>query len=215
MTKVKICGVNSAAAFDAVAAAGTDYVGFVFFERSPRFVTPNQAAALTARHTGGPLRAGLFVEPNLPEIAAALTVVDLDILQIYGSADLCRQIRAEFGVKVWRGIGVATASDLPEGDEGLDGFVIEAKAPRGATRPGGNGVTMPWSLLPAWKGPPLWLLAGGLDAGNVAQAIALTGAPGVDTSSGVEARPGEKSPALIHDLVAEVRRAGAKKQAPA
>jgi phosphoribosylanthranilate isomerase len=207
MTKVKICGVNSEAAFDAVVEAGADYLGFVFFEPSPRFVSPEYAASLNARHEGGPLRVGLFVKPPLAVIAAALQVVKLDILQIYGSADLCRQIRSESGIKTWRSIGVGSAGDLP-GAESLDGFVIEAKAPSGATRPGGNATSMDWALLKGWNAPAPWLLAGGLNASNVASAIAETGAPGVDISSGVETAPGEKSPAMIRDFVAEVRRAG-------
>ncbi len=206
MTKVKICGVNSEAAFDAVVQAQADYLGLQFFERSPRFVTPETAASLNARHAGGPLRVGLFVQPEPAAIASVLLVVKLDILQIYGSAELCRQIRAEFGLKIWRAIGVAAQSDLPTETEGLDGFVIEAKPPPGATRPGGNAVTMQWGLLKGWAAPSPWLLAGGLNPANVARAVTESGAPGVDVASGVESALGQKSPALIHDFVAQVRR---------
>lgn len=206
MTQVKICGVNSEAAFDAIVDAGADYVGLNFFEPSPRFVTPARAAELSERRKGGPLRVGLFVAPSPAAIGAVLAVLRLDIVQIYGTAELCRQIRAEFGVKTWRAIGVAAATDLPTDSEGLDGFVIEAKAPAGATRPGGNAVTLDWGLLKDWRAPGFWLLAGGLDAGNVRQAIAQSAAPGVDVSSGVETGPGEKSPELIRQFLRTVRR---------
>jgi phosphoribosylanthranilate isomerase len=208
-TKIKICGINSEAAFDAVLAEATDYLGFVFFERSPRFVTPARAAALSALHTGGPLRTALFVEPQQAEIAATSRIFRPDILQIYGSAELCRQIRSEFELPVWRAIGVATQADLPADSEGIDGFVIEAKPPKGATRPGGNATAMDWALLAGWTAPAPWFLGGGLNPSNVAQAIAQTNAPGVDVSSGVESTPGQKSPQLIHDFVTEVRRASA------
>jgi len=205
MTAVKICGITSDIAFEAVAAAGAEYIGFNFFKKSPRYLTPEHAAALSGRHAGGPLRVGLFVEPDPAAIAELLRIMRLDILQIYGSAELCRQIRAETGLKIWRAVGVAAAADLPEGGEGLDGFIIEAKAPKDASRPGGNAMTMDWGLLAGWHAPLPWLLAGGLNPSNVAQAILQSGAPGVDVSSGVEAAPGEKSPALILDFVAAVR----------
>ncbi len=205
MTSVKICGVNSEAAFDAVVEAQADYLGFVFFERSPRWVTAQRAAELSARHAGGPLRVGLFVEPLPAAIRAMLETVQLDILQIYGSAELCRQIRSESSVTTWRAIGVASARDLPAEAKGLDGFVIEAKPPPDATRPGGNAAVMDWALLDSWAAPAFWLLGGGLNADNVVQAMAATGAPGVDVSSGVERAPGKKSPALIRDFVAKVR----------
>jgi phosphoribosylanthranilate isomerase len=177
----------------------------VFFERSPRFVTAARAAALSARQEGGPLRVGLFVEPAVADIRAVLEVVRLDVLQVYGSAMLCRQIRLAFGLKVWRAVGVAAASDLPAGGDGVDGFHIEAKPPEGATRPGGNALMMDWGVFAGWRSPAPWLLGGGLNATNVAQAIARTGAPGVDVSSGVETGPGEKSPALIRAFVERVR----------
>ncbi len=205
MTKVKICGVNSEAAFDAVIEAGADYLGFVFFEHSPRFVNGPKAAALNARYAGGPLRVGLFVDPDPAAIRAMLDSTRLDILQIYGSVELCRQIRAATGLPVWRAIGVAGGGDLPADNQNLDGFVIEAKAPATATRPGGNALAMEWGLLTGWQAPSPWLLGGGLNAANVTLAIAKTGAPGVDVSSGVETAPGKKSSAMIREFVATVR----------
>ncbi len=202
MTKIKICGINDAAGFDAVVAAGADYLGFVFFPPSPRFVTPAQAATLTRRHAGGPQRVGLFVNPTPTDIAAALEVLELDVLQIYGDA-------AAFtypGLQLWQALGVSTRAELPA-EAAVDGLVIEAKAPLGASRPGGNAVTLDWSLLAGWKAPLPWLLGGGLTTENVAMAIAQSGAPGVDVSSGVESAPGVKLPDKIFSFVAAVRNA--------
>lgn len=207
-TQVKICGVNSAAAFDTVVEAAADYLGFVFFERSPRFVTPAQAASLAARHRGGPKRVGLFVAPDAGAVQAVLDQVQLDVLQLYGSAELCREMQTRFGLSVWRAIGVAVPAELPVDDQGLDGFVIEAKAPAGATRPGGNATMLDWRLLAGWKAPGFWLLGGGLKPENVVRAIQQSAAPAVDVSSGVETAPGEKSPALIREFIACVRNAG-------
>ncbi len=207
MTAVKICGVNSPAAFDAVAEAQADYLGFVFFARSPRHVTAAQAAALSARQAGGPQRVGLFVAPAIAEIATVLAALPLDVLQIYADPAECREIRTRFGLPVWRAAGVFGSTDLPSDSGGLDGFVIEAKAPAGATRPGGNATVMDWSLLRGWQAPGFWLLGGGLTVDNVAAAIAAAQPPAVDVSSGVEIAPGQKSPELIRRFVATARSA--------
>lgn len=199
--RVKICGINSVAAYDAAAAA--DYAGLVFFDRSPRYVTPEQAAVIAK--PGGPQKVGLFVAPGEAEIARVLASVRLDVLQIYADAASCRSIRARFGVPVWRAVGVAARADLPADDEGLDGFVIEPKPPHGATRPGGNAAVLDWAMLAGWKAPAPWLLAGGLNPENVTAAIAASFAPGVDVSSGVEDAPGVKSPGLIRAFIAASR----------
>ena len=205
MTRIKICGVTDAAAFDTVVAIGADYVGFNFFPPSPRYVTPADAASLSTRHAGGPRRVGLFVEPSDDEIETILAAVPLDILQLYGAPARAAELRARFGLPVWRPAGVATASDLPAGMEGADALLIETKAPPDSTRPGGNARTFDWSLMAGWTPPGPWLLAGGLDADNVAAAIAATGAPVVDVSSGVESSKGKKDPMLIRAFAAAVR----------
>ncbi|OYV38014.1 MAG: N-(5'-phosphoribosyl)anthranilate isomerase [Acidocella sp. 20-61-6] len=205
MTKVKICGVNSEIAFDAVVEAGADYLGFVFFKRSPRFVTAAQAAALSARHVGGPQRVGLFVKPDAAFVLAVLAEVNLDILQIYGDADLCAQMAAVTGLPVWRAVGVKTRDDLPLHAPVEAGFVIEAAAPKDATRPGGNALTFDWSIIADWQAAAPWLLAGGLTPDNVAEAIKISKAPGVDVSSGVETSPGVKSTEMIRRFVLNAR----------
>ncbi len=203
--RVKICGINSEAAFDAAVAAGADWLGFVFFPPSPRAVSAERAAELSARAPGGPLRVGLFVAPLLAEIAAVLAAFRLDILQIHGSAAEARAIRAAFGRPVWRAVGIGAAADLPVDAEGADALLLDASPPRGATRPGGNAQPFDWTLLRGWRAPAPWLLAGGLTPENVAAAITATGAAAVDVSSGVERRPGEKDPALIRAFIAAAR----------
>lgn len=207
--RVKICGINDAVAFDTAVAACADFVGFVFFPPSPRFVPPAQAAALSARHPRGPSRVGLFVDPTEATIAEALNAVRLDILQLYGRCDPAA-LRTRFGVSVWRAVGIETAADLPRDAEGADALVLEAKPPPAATRPGGNALAFDWSLLRDWQAPAPWVLAGGLTPDNVAEAVRATGARTVDVSSGVESARGVKDPALIRAFVANARGADAR-----
>jgi phosphoribosylanthranilate isomerase len=201
--KVKICGLNAPAAFDAAIEAGADWVGFNFFPASPRYIAPQEAAALSARSPGGPPRVGLFVDPAPGAIAATLDVVRLDILQLYGVADLSGVAR--FGLPIWRPVGVASVDDLPTSAGDANALLVEAKPPPGASRPGGNAVRFDWSVLRGWTAPVPWILAGGLTVANVAGAIRSTGAEAVDVSSGVETLPGVKDPALIRAFIAAAR----------
>jgi phosphoribosylanthranilate isomerase len=209
MTKVKICGLTDAAGLDAAVEAGADYIGLNFFPASPRFVTPARAAALAARLPpgGAPRLVGLFVNPTDDEVAAVLDAVPLAILQLYVPPARAAGLRARVARPVWRAAGVSARADLPLSCGGADALLIEAKPPAGATRPGGNAARFDWTLLAGWTAPCPWLLAGGLDPGNVAEAIRLTGAPAVDVSSGVERAPGVKDPALIRAFVAAAKAA--------
>jgi phosphoribosylanthranilate isomerase len=203
--RVKICGVNSAAAFDAAAQAGADWIGFVFSEGSSRYVTPATAARLSNRLLGGPGRIGLFVDPTDDEIAEALDAVRLHALQLYAPVQRISRIRAKFGVPVWRAVGVSNPAELPEDGGIAAALVIEPKPPEGATQPGGNGVALHWTMLKDWTPVTTWLLAGGLTPENVAQAILESGAKAVDVSSGVERAPGVKDPGRIADFVYAAR----------
>ncbi len=207
MTRVKICGVTSEAGFDATVEAGADWLGFVFFARSPRAVSPARAQALSARQIGGPLRVGLFVDPSDDEVAATLDAVALDILQIHAPAPRVAELGGRFEIPVWRAIGVSERTDLPPAAEGADALLIEAKPPQGATRPGGNATRFDWHLLRGWQPGYDWLLAGGLTPENVQQAIRITGATAVDVSSGVESAPGVKDSARIAAFVMQARAA--------
>jgi phosphoribosylanthranilate isomerase len=211
--RVKICGLTTEDAFDAAVAAAADWVGFAFFPPSPRFVTPARAASLSARAPNGPPRVGLFVNPTEAAIAEVLETVPLDVLQVYGTVDRAASC-ARFGRTVWRPVGVSAATDLPRELAGADALLIEAKPPKDATRPGGNALPFDWRIMRGWTAPGPWLLAGGLTAANVAEAIRLTSAPAVDVSSGVEIAPGVKDPALIRAFVHEVRRVGTRLVSP-
>lgn len=209
--QVKICGVNDPDAFRTACAAGADFVGFVFYPPSPRAVSPETAAALSALHAGGPARVGLFVDPEDDALETVLRVVPLDVVQLHGgeTPERVAAIGARFGVQVMKAAGVATrveAEDVVARFGAVaDMLLFDAKPPPGATLPGGNAVPIDWSVLRGLDVPVPWLLAGGLTPANVAEAIAVSGAPGVDVSSGVERARGAKDPALIRAFIAAAR----------
>ncbi|GAB6855784.1 phosphoribosylanthranilate isomerase [Asaia astilbis] len=204
-SKVKICGLRDEEGLQAACDAGADWIGFVFFAHSPRFLTPVRAASLLERYTRTmPQIVGLFVKASDDVIAETLSSIKLDILQIYDTTSRAREIKARFDLPVWRSCAVETEMDLPT-ETDLDGYVIEPRQPSDATRPGGNGVRLDWSLLSHWKAPAPWMLAGGLNPGNVAQAIKASNASAVDVSSGVEIAPGDKSPELIRNFIKNAR----------
>jgi phosphoribosylanthranilate isomerase len=205
MARVKICGLNDPASVAAAVEAGADWIGFVFFPPSPRFVTPSLARALSATQPGGPPRVGLFVDPTEAMIAEVLAEVRLDILQLYGARYDAPALRSTFGLPIWRAAGVAAAADLPAAMNGADALLLDAKPPPEATRPGGNAVRFDWTLTRDWRAPGPWVLAGGLDPENVAEAIRLSGAEAVDVSSGVERAKGVKNPALIRAFIQNAR----------
>lgn len=199
---VKICGITDPAALRAAAEGGAEMVGFVFFPPSPRAVTPAAAAAVSAAHPGGPLRVGLFVDPAEEAVAEVLAALPLDMLQLHGEETpaCCAALRARFGLPVMKALGVASAADLDRLEDyapAVDRFLLDAKAPPGAPLPGGNAAPFDWTLTAGRAVPRPWLLAGGLTPENVAEAIAASGAPGVDVSSGVERARGVKDPARI------------------
>src|SRR5258708_213029 len=128
MTQVKVCGINDPIAFNAAVEPGAAWVGFVFFPPAPRYVTPLTAATLSGRISGGPPRVGLFVDPTEAAIAHVLEIVKLDILQLYGAADLAA-IKARFGLPIWRSIGISSGADLPSAQVEADRLVFEPKPP--------------------------------------------------------------------------------------
>ena len=207
VTEVKICGVRDPEAMDAVAEALAEWVGFVFFPPSPRAIEPAAAAALAARHPGGPRAVGLFVDPEDTDIATVLDALPLAALQVHASAERAAAVQARFGLPVWHAVGIATAADLPSAAPGVRRLLLDHKAPPGATLPGGNATAFDWSVLRNWAAPVPWVLAGGLTPHTVTEAIGLTGAPAVDVSSGVERSRGIKDPALIRAFVAAAKAA--------
>jgi phosphoribosylanthranilate isomerase len=205
MIRVKICGINSEAAIDAAVEGAADWIGLNFFPPSPRYVPPARARELAARHRDGPPVVGLFVNPTAAGIEEVLDEVGLDMLQIYGVPDDLPALRARFGLPIWRPVGVAAADDLPVAMHGADTLLLEAKPPPEATRPGGNALRFDWTLTRRWRAPGPWVLAGGLNPDNVAEAIRLSGAEVVDVSSGVEREKGVKDPGLIEAFIRNAR----------
>ncbi|MBP8930874.1 MAG: phosphoribosylanthranilate isomerase [Paracoccus sp.] len=206
-TTVKICGLTSPQGVAAAVSAGARYLGFVFFAKSLRHVTPEQAAALAAEVPLGIAKVGLFVNPDDALLQTVLAQVPLDMIQLHGSESPARvtEVRALTGLPVMKAVGVAEPRDLDAlWDYGLvaDMLLIDAKPPKDAELPGGNGLAFDWRLLAGRQVLKPWLLAGGLTPENVTQALRLTRAPGVDVSSGVESAPGVKDPDRIRDFIA-------------
>ena len=210
-TEVKICGLSDQEGVNAALQAGADFVGFVFFPPSPRNVPLARAAELAARARGRAGIVALTVDADDALVEEIVAMLRPDLLQLHGreSPERAVAIRARTGRPVMKVISVAEPADLAAAGRyaGADRLLFDAKVPPGATRPGGCGAAFDWSLLSGFASPRPWLLAGGLDAANVAEALATTGASGVDVSSGVESAPGKKDPALIYAFVAAVRAA--------
>ena len=209
-TRVKICGLTMAQDVQAAAAAGATYVGFVFFEKSPRHLSPDAARALAIEVPTGIAKVALVVDASNAALDTLTGTVPLDMLQLHGHETPARvaEIRARYGLPVMKAIGIADKSDLAQIDtyaEVADQLLIDAKPPRGADRPGGNAAAFDWSLIAGRDWPLPWLLAGGLTPDNVAEAVTRTGARQVDVSSGVEQAPGRKDQDRIRAFIAAAR----------
>jgi len=203
---VKICGLTSPQDVVAAAEAGARYVGFVFFPKSPRNVSVQQAKALAAEVPFGVAKVALTVNADDALLDEIKQNVAIDILQLHGSESVERvaQIKARTGLPVMKAIGISDADDLQKiVDYGrvADMLLVDAKPPKNADLPGGNGLAFDWRLLAGRKWVVPWMLAGGLTPDNVQQAIQLTGARQVDVSSGVESAPGVKDPAKVAAFV--------------
>lgn len=208
--RVKICGLGTEATLDAALEAGADLVGFVHFPRSPRHLALDAAGRLARRARGRAECVILLVDPDDALLAAAAEAVDPDLIQLHGreSPERVAEVRRRTGRAVMKAVGIATIDDLatlPAYAAVADRLLLDAKPPPGATLPGGNGVSFDWDLLAQASLPAGTMLSGGLDAANVAEALARTGLTAVDVSSGVEVRPGEKDPARIAAFIAAAR----------
>lgn len=205
--RIKVCGLTDPADMQAVAASGAAYAGLVFFPPSPRSLTPDRARAIALAAPPGLARVGLFVDPEDALLDAVLARVPLDLIQLHGHEQPARvaALRARHGLPVMKAVGLAGPEDLPalaSYGRVADMLLVDAKPPRGAALPGGNGLAFDWRLIAGRRWPVPWMLAGGLTPDNVARAVRLTGARQVDVSSGVEAAPGQKDPALIAGFAA-------------
>ncbi|MCC5971082.1 MAG: phosphoribosylanthranilate isomerase [Pararhodobacter sp.] len=204
--RVKICGLTRPADIAAVVAAQAAYVGLNFFPRSPRHVIPQVAREIALAAPPGLGRVGLFVDADNALYDSVLDEVPLDFLQLHGaeSPERMADLRARYGLPLIKVVGISDADDLPvlvEFGRVADILLVDAKPPRGAVLPGGNGLAFDWRLIAGRRWLCPWMLAGGLTAENVAQAIRMTGARQVDVSSGVESAPGVKDAARIAEFV--------------
>ena len=214
--RVKICGLRTVADVAAVAASGAAYAGFVFFAKSPRHLTVAQAHLLALAAPVGLAKVALVVDADDATLDAIVDGVPLDMLQLHGheTPDRVAEVRARYGLPVMKAVGVADESDLAALlDYALvcDQILIDAKPPKSADLPGGNGLSFDWRLVAQRRWLRPWMLAGGLTADNVAEAIHLTGAQQVDVSSGVESAPGIKDTARIAAFVAAALQDGPPK----
>jgi phosphoribosylanthranilate isomerase len=207
---VKICGLSTEETVDAALAAGADMIGFVFFPKSPRAVSLERAAALAERVRGRAEIVALTVDMDDAGLAAIAETLKPDWIQLHGgeSVERVAEIRQRFGLPVMKALGIRTSEDLA----GVlayaavaDRLLLDAKPPKDADRPGGNGVSFDWRLLDALDPGLSYMLSGGLDADNVAAALALARPPGIDVSSGVENAPGVKDPDRIRAFIAAIR----------
>jgi phosphoribosylanthranilate isomerase len=206
----KICGLTQPSDVYNVAKAGATYCGFVFFEKSPRNVTLEQAAAMAIEAPLGLAKVALTVNADDAFLDALTAKVPLDMLQLHGSEtpERVQEVKARYGLPVMKAVGIADAEDLPALDAYMqvaDQILVDAKPPKNADLPGGNGLTFDWRLIAGRRWIVPWMLAGGLTPENVAQAVKMTGVRQLDVSSGVESAPGIKDPALIDAFVAAAK----------
>ena len=211
---VKICGLRTPETLDAALEAGADMVGFVFFPPSPRHIAAEQARVLGERVKGRAQKAALSVDADDATLAAMIEALHPDILQLHGheTPERVSAVKARFKLPVMKALAIETRADLAavaNYKNVADRLLFDARAPRDATRPGGLGKPFDWTLLRELDPGIPFMLSGGLDAGNVAEALRITRAPGVDVSSGVERAPGEKDPDKIHAFVRAARAAAA------
>ncbi|TKT71119.1 phosphoribosylanthranilate isomerase [Afipia massiliensis] len=209
---VKICGLSTRETLEVALDAGADMVGFVFFEASPRHVTLGTARELGGLVKGRAIKVVLTVDADDATLENCIDAVQPGLLQLHGSESVARvrDIKQKFGLPVMKVLSVATAADLA----GLPGYaavadriLFDARAPKDATRPGGLGVPFDWHLLENIKLTIPFMVGGGLNAGNIAEAIRVTRAGGVDVSSGVESAPGVKDPEMIRTFIRAAREA--------
>jgi phosphoribosylanthranilate isomerase len=210
---IKICGLSTPKTLEAALVAGVELVGFVFFPKSPRHLTFETAAALGEQANGRSVKVALSVDADDALLDTMIAKLKPNLLQFHGSETPSRvaEVKARYGLPVMKALGISGPSDLAAisaYDGVADRILFDAKPPKGADLPGGNGLAFDWDLLAGVKLQAPFMLSGGLDATNVAEATRRTQAPAVDVSSGVESAPGLKDPTKIAAFVAALR--GAK-----
>ena len=207
---VKICGLATLNDVRACADAGANYMGLVFFEKSPRNIIIPAARELALAAPLGLAKVALVVNPSEAELDAITSTVPLDMLQLHGreTPERVAEVKARYGLPVMKAVGIADGDDLPKLESYFgvaDQILVDAKPPKGGELPGGNGLSFDWRLIVGRRWPCPWMLAGGLTPENVAEAVKMTGAKQVDVSSGVEDAPGQKNAELIQKFVQSSR----------
>lgn len=207
--RVKICGLTRPEHVRHAAESGAAYVGLVFFPRSPRNLSPGQAAALLSAAPSSLIPVALLVDPD-DALADEVAGLGVGMLQLHGSETPARvaEIRARTELPVMKVVGIGGPGDLDriaEHEAVADQILVDARAPAGAARPGGNALAFDWGLISGRRWARPWMLAGGLTPENVADAVRLTGALQVDVSSGVEHAPGDKDPAKVAAFIAAAK----------
>ncbi len=208
--QVKICGLTDLAGIEASVNAGARYLGFNFFPKSPRYVTPAQAAELAKAVPPGVCKVALTVDADNALLDDITGQAPFDMLQLHGheTPERVAAVKARYGLPVMKVVGVANAEDLANVEAHstvADQILVDAKPPKGAVLPGGNGIAFDWRLIAGRRWLVPWMLAGGLTPENVSEAIAQTGARQVDVSSGVESAPGCKDADMIADFLASTK----------
>ena len=207
---VKICGLSTRETLEAALDAGADMVGFVFFPPSPRHLGLEAARELGRQAKDRAAKVALTVDADDATLENIVETLRPDLLQLHGKETTARvrDIKAKFALPVMKVIAVETAADLaalPGYASVADRILFDARAPKGATRPGGLGAVFDWNLLAKLELKLPYLVSGGLTAGNVAEAVRVTRAGGVDVSSGVESAPGQKDPEMIRNFIRATR----------
>lgn len=204
--RVKICGLTTTETLNAAVDAGAAYVGFVFFEQSPRHLEIPMATTLAQSVPVGVCKVALVVNADDEMLDAILGSVPIDMIQLHGreTPERVAQIKDRFGLPVMKAVGIADESDLPalmDYGQVADQILVDAKPPKDATLPGGNGLAFDWRLIANRRWATPWMLAGGLTPQNVDEAVRLTGARQIDVSSGVEMTTGVKDIQRISDFI--------------
>ena len=207
---VKICGLATVDDVRGCADAGANYMGLVFFQKSPRNITLPAARELALAAPLGLAKVALVVNPSDADLDAITGTVPLDMLQLHGreTPERVAEVKARYGLPVMKAVGIADGDDLPKLESYFgvaDQILVDAKPPKGGELPGGNGLSFDWRLIAGRRWPCPWMLAGGLTPENVAEAVKMTGAKQVDVSSGVEDAPGQKNAKLIQKFVQSSR----------
>jgi len=205
-TRVKICGVTTPDIVAAAAEAGAAYIGFVYFEKSPRHLGIAEAAKLAIDVPMGICKTVLLVNPSDDLLTTYLDQVPIDMIQLHGSEtpERVKKVKALTGLPVMKAVGISGPEDISKIDDFAsvaDQILVDAKPPKDADLPGGNGLAFDWGLIAGRRWSVPWMLAGGLTPENVAEAVNRTGARQVDVSSGVEATPGVKDADMISNFV--------------